>query len=64
MEDVATARFYILGFLSALKQIKSEKFDSYNKKWETIDSIENDYDRHIKTIEYYKALSFVDGKMY
>lgn len=62
--SVASARYYILGFLSALKQTKSDKFDCYNKKWETIDLIEDDYTRHMKTVEYYKTLCFVDGKMY
>ncbi len=63
MSEVATARYYVLGFLSALKQTRSDKFDSYNEKWIAIDSIEDEEIRHNKTIQYYKTLSFVDGKI-
>ena len=63
MSEVTAARYYILGFLSALKQTHSDQFDSYNKKWIKIDAIENDNIRHKQTITYYKTLSFVDGSI-
>ena len=58
MSEVAAARGYILGFIDALKITNSDQYDKYAIIWQNIDQIDDDVERHKKTIAYYKSLAF------
>lgn len=58
MSEVAFARQYILGFLNGLKFGGSNSFDAFNTAWINIDKIDDEIERHRKTIGYYKSIAF------
>lgn len=65
MSDVALAREYILGFIDALKLTNSDRYDNYAIVWKNIDQIDDEVERHKKTIAYYKSIAFpFCGKKY
>lgn len=58
MSEVAFARGYILGFIDTLKIIESNKYHDFYVFWKTIDNIEDERERHHKTIIFYQSLDF------
>ncbi len=61
MSEVALARQYILGFLMGLKLVGSDRYAAFNEAWGNIDQIDEEDERHRKTIGYYKSLAFPFG---
>ena len=58
MSEVAAARGFILGFIDALKITNSDQYDKYAIIWKNIDQIDDEVERHKKTIAYYKSIAF------
>ena len=58
MSEVALARQYILGFIDALESVKSERYNDYDITWKHIDQLDDEPERHRRTIAYYESIAF------